>query len=579
MDFLIGTQPFDDGFLVEKKLYGSTRWSDYLMKHCVSGEECDLRVFVNERDGMDTISAQYDKAEAISPSLTGGCICRKNLEHNGVQYCLVRLKRNIEGKDMPTAAVVRMCADICQALADMQAAGAVHRNVKPTNITFRSGQYYLNSFDLMEKLENCDEEYIVGTPAFMAPEALDGAYSFSTDVYSLGLTMYCLLNGHHLPFVGQGRDSSQAMDLRINGSEIPVISSVAPELMGIIRKACAFDAGDRYQNAQQMLDELTAYLDRSRRRRTNATQLRTSLEQIDDFSSRWSINSVLGSGAYGVVFDVTDRTGGERYAMKVIPIPALNTTDEDELRTGMTDEQRRTYFETQSSKASREALVWSSISSCTNIVRLHESGKINDPEREYGCYFYMCSELLSPIETQTSDERTVARIAMDICRALTAVHGANITHRDIKPENILYSPNDGYKLGDFGIAKLHRFKANATVIGTVPYMPPEILKNYYEDLRRSEYDNTVDIYSLGLTMYTLLNEDRGPFITCPASEITDADIRSDNISRAKGMEFPDALHASAGIMRIIKKACAYEPSDRYASAEDMYEALADFLAC
>ena len=109
-------------------------------------------------------------------------------------------------------------------------------------------------------------------------------------------------------------------------------------------------------------------------------------------------------------------------------------------------------------------------------------------------------------------------------------------------------------------------------------MPPEILRNYLDDQRRSEYDNSVDIYSLGLTMYRLLNRNRGPFIRCEAEDATDADFRNDNICRAKGKEFPDAEYASPAMMKIIRRACAYEPADRYTCAADMREALLDILA-
>lgn len=574
-DYVIGTQPFDDGYIVEKKLGGGSGWCDYLMKHCVDGSELTLRVSINQRENMSAIDVQYEKAASLNEELLSGCLKQKLDCHDGEDYCLVQMYRNIDAKDMPVAAVTRMGIDICRALVTLQSEGYIHRNVKPVNISFAEGQYHLNSFDLMEELSSCDEEYVVGTPAFMAPEAMDGKCDMSTDVYSLGLTMYTLLNENRPPFVCAEISAKQAMRLRMDGSELPSIKGINPKMMGIVLKACAFKSSDRFGCAADMLEALNNYKTGSNSDPVQIDFYSDALMRSDEFSSRWKINSVLGSGSYGVVFDVTDLRNNARRALKVIHI-----SEQDDCCAGihMTESQRKTNYENKLSKASQEALVWTSISSSKNIVKLYESGRIDDPEDKYGCYFYMCSELLSPIENDIRDEKKAAGIAADVCAALMVVHKSNITHRDIKPENILYSPSDGYKLGDFGIAKLHRFKADGTVIGTVPYMPPEILKNYFDDQRRSQYDNTVDVYSLGLTLYTLLNRNRGPFIDCSPDEITDADIRHDNVCRAKGLSFPNAEFASDGLMRIINKACAYEPSDRYVCAADMHEALIDFLS-
>lgn len=574
-DYVIGTQPFDDGYIVDKKLGGGSSWCDYLMTHCVDGGHLVLRISINQRDNMSDVDIQYEKAASLGEEILSGCLKQKIECHDGENLCFVQMYRNIDAKDMPVTAVAKMGTDICRSLVTLQSEGYVHRNIKPVNISFSEGQYYLNSFDLMERMESCDEDYVVGTPVFMAPEAMDGKCDMSTDVYSLGITMYTLLNDNRPPFVCSEVSAKRAMELRMNGSELPPIKRVKTKLMGIVLKACAFRTSDRFGSAADMLDALNEYNSVRSGGPNQINYYTEALNESEEFCSRWKINSVLGAGSYGVVYDVTDLRSNARRALKVIHI---SEQDDYDARTHMTESQRKTNYENKLSKASQEALVWTSISSCKNVIKLYESGRIDDPTNEYSCYFYMCSELLSPIENDIRDEKQAARIASDVCAALMAVHKSNITHRDIKPENILYSPSDGYKLGDFGIAKLHRFKADGTVIGTVPYMPPEILKNYFDDQRRSEYDNTVDIYSLGLTLYTLLNRNRGPFIDCHPDEITDADIRHDNVCRAKGMTFPNAEFASDELMRIIKKACAYEPSDRYTCAEDMHEALMDFLS-
>lgn len=81
----------------------------------------------------------------------------------------------------------------------------------------------------------------------------------------------------------------------------------------------------------------------------------------------------------------------------------------------------------------------------------------------------------------------------------------NIVHRDIKPENIMVSDLANYKLGDFGIARTMDHTTQATTVGSERYMAPEVIK-------REEYGKEVDIYSLGLVLYWMLNNRKRPFI-------------------------------------------------------------------
>jgi serine/threonine protein kinase len=117
---------------------------------------------------------------------------------------------------------------------------------------------------------------------------------------------------------------------------------------------------------------------------------------------------------------------------------------------------------------------------------------------------------------KTFSEKEVIKLGQDICSALELCSRANIIHRDIKPENIFVSSHGDYKLGDFGIAKvLDRNSGIMTVIshGKQDYVAPEITKS-------GKYDATVDIYSLGILLYKLLNNNKLPFIDPFSDKIT-----------------------------------------------------------
>ena len=81
----------------------------------------------------------------------------------------------------------------------------------------------------------------------------------------------------------------------------------------------------------------------------------------------------------------------------------------------------------------------------------------------------------------------------------------HVVHRDIKPENIFVSATGDFKLGDFGIARtIEKTTFGMSKKGTYPYMAPEIYQG-------KESDILVDMYSLGLVMYRMLNDNRLPF--------------------------------------------------------------------
>lgn len=120
-------------------------------------------------------------------------------------------------------------------------------------------------------------------------------------------------------------------------------------------------------------------------------------------------------------------------------------------------------------------------------------------------------ELLTPLTMLIKQyagsipEEKVIKVGMDICSALILCESKHIVHRDIKPENIMVSEFGDYKLGDFGIAKTMYHTTQATIAGSDRYMAPEVIT-------RKEYGKEVDIYSLGLVLYWMLNNRKRPFI-------------------------------------------------------------------
>ena len=88
-----------------------------------------------------------------------------------------------------------------------------------------------------------------------------------------------------------------------------------------------------------------------------------------------------------------------------------------------------------------------------------------------------------------------------------------------------------------------------------------------------KYDSSIDIYSLGIVLYKLMNQNRLPFLSLDKQLITYRDKETALARRMAGEKMPAPVNASASFSHIILKACAYEPGKRYRKPEDMLRDL------
>ena len=231
--------------------------------------------------------------------------------------------------------------------------------------------------------------------------------------------------------------------------------------------------------------------------------------------------------------------------------PSLSLLNEKEIRNYL-----------QEYKVMKELQGQSNIVSCEDFkVVPHKDGIGGD--------IFLRMELLTPLRQilreKTLSEEEIIKLGKDISRALILCERENITHRDIKPANIMVSRFGDYKLGDFGVSKVMDHATYATAMGTPEYQAPEVV-------HMEKYDHRADIYSLGITLYWLLNNRKMPFVR--ADEKLTPMIKEQAINqRYQGEKLPAPKNGSEELKKIVLKACAYSPKDRYASAQEMYEVL------
>jgi serine/threonine-protein kinase len=191
-------------------------------------------------------------------------------------------------------------------------------------------------------------------------------------------------------------------------------------------------------------------------------------------NGRYHLIRLLGQGGMGSVYlveDIFDR--GRQYALKVLP-------------PGSSEE----------AAAFRREFALLAEFSHPNIARVYSYGVLPETGASFytteyirGCDFYQV--------VRDQDWQTLLDLTVQVCRALSYLHGRGILHRDLKPDNILVEKDSSgqltAKLCDFGLA-LRGESAGEGFSGSLDYAAPELLKGASSDQR-------ADLYALGVTLY------------------------------------------------------------------------------
>lgn len=156
-------------------------------------------------------------------------------------------------------------ADACAGLAALHSAQLLHRDIKPSNLLItHEGRTKLGDFGLARTQDDSDRltttGLTVGTPTYMSPEQAAGERTLDvrSDIYALGATLFTLVTGQ-APYAGKNPVSIAA---KVLSEAFPdpglVRASLSPKVCGIIRRATARHARDRYATPAELEAALRA---------------------------------------------------------------------------------------------------------------------------------------------------------------------------------------------------------------------------------------------------------------------------------------------------------------------------------
>lgn len=282
----------------------------------------------------------------------------------------------------------------------------------------------------------------------------------------------------------------------------------------------------------------------------------------------WKITKKIGEGANGKVFEVQKENYGitTASALKIITIPPSESYIKEIRQEGMDEASVTSYFRGVVEEFVKEIETMNRLKGHPNIVSYEDHAVI--PHRgKIGWDILIRMELLTPLmdyqERYQMDETMVRCLGKEIGSAISFCHSNGVVHRDIKPENIFINRVGQFKMGDFGIARtVEKTTGGLSKKGTESYMAPEVFLG-------RDYGANVDIYSLGMVLYRLMNGNRLPFLPPMPQPITLNDREYALTQRMSGVPVPFPVNASGQFGEIIQKACAYDPKVRYYSADEL----------
>ncbi|WP_019506855.1 protein kinase [Pleurocapsa sp. PCC 7319] len=378
--------------------------------------------------------------------------------------------------------VIKLLQSTLETLDFVHQQGIIHRDIKPSNLMRRKedGKIFLIDFGAMKQIPTLcfnskTQNYftkIIGTRDYMPIEQLRGTPTFSSDIYSLGITAVYALTG-------------QKPEIELNSNE-----------------SYGFP---KWQKDDNVSRELESILDKMihpniYRNRSGLCRYQSALEVLQDLEPLLKIQVTLG-GRYKIWQYLGGSIWGYTYLAEDIYARHLHSQC---IVKSLRPQNNRLSHDAEE-RFNKELAVLRALGEHEQIPGFFNEFAENE-EIYFVREFINGNDLAQEIKSKKKlEENNVIRILFDVLEILQFVHGKRIIHRDIKPSNLIRRASDGkIVLIDFGAVKeivqlssnSSRITLSTQAVGTEGYMSPE------QSSKRPIFAS--DIYALGMTAIHLL---------------------------------------------------------------------------
>ncbi|WP_165249442.1 serine/threonine protein kinase [Adlercreutzia sp. ZJ141] len=289
----------------------------------------------------------------------------------------------------------------------------------------------------------------------------------------------------------------------------------------------------------------------------------------------YQIVAEVGSGAFGTVYKAikSNVLGQYTRAVKHISLPTHKQYASILSSMGGDVEKTERYFAEVLKGIAKEIELLARLSEkkSAHIIRYYESDlQVRESPLRYDIYILM--EYATPLVQHIEDNRgfavkDVVDMGIGILEGIKVCHDNGVIHRDIKEDNIFVTRDGEYELGDFGVSKVLKDSSRAESLkGTPNYLAPEVYLN------KGGYTKSVDLYSLGIVLYRLLNHGRNPFLpSYPERYLAEDEDRAFGL-RMNGTVAPPPLMGNDALRSVVVKSIRNE-QERYQDAESFLSDL------
>ena len=509
--------------------------------------------FFEDTENFNKINEIYKDIKSKSKDKEIYCLVFEDIQNGSLEEYYKKHMDNCNNNYSPIDQkfILKIFKQTLNGLKYLAGKSILHRNIKPNHLLLdesnnvkisgfnMSALYYDNNPENKNKESALFTNYTaVGRKDFVAPEVEIGKkYDFKIDMFSLGLTMLCLMSKKYPIEIRRNTERNQTIR-KINKDDMDDNYNIYLKKL-VLRmlndkeylRPFANQAYDEINYIEKLINnpkdkEAKEYLEianQNKRVKINLENIGNKLSDFEEIPKEDCKYSLLGHGNFGYVEKMKSKINNKIYAIKKLVKDNKNFKLKDFFREteNMINLEHENivkfygFFEGVEN-INKYKEIWKDKEGIENetkdkeiyclVLEYISNGSL---ENYYKKHMQNCNNSYVPI-----DQNFILKIFKQTLNGLNYLSSKKIMHRDIKLDNILLDENNNVKISDFGISALHNdnnqddsenqenndsaLLSSGTTVGRNDFVAPEV---YQEG-----YDYKIDIFSLGLTMLCLMSK-------------------------------------------------------------------------